>query len=449
MGLWSYAALGLRSLRGRAFRGDTVLMRLVPVLVLAPLLALQAAAAELPKAQQELVKSMTHWALVCRPDSADPRMQDLAGRLGELRARADKPLPPQGEQALQKDFNAWKDELSALLYESAGDAKLDQAGFRRQLEQGVHGLGIIAEDSHVTQQDLKQVRAQMKTLRRVMGPVAANYYFDRARNQGSVGVLAAARAEGTQGTAKFFAGYTGQARVLHPDQAGPVPLEYANYQPASASGWSLKGVISSVSSTARRYAGKVADSIVTFAHKYGIDERLEAAFVWVESAFNPHAKSGAGAMGLGQLMPGTARGLGVHNAYDIDQNLRGSASFVKSLLNQFSTPDELRYTRGLYAFGKTRVQRGEDPDRVWREIFSKTPLGVKNAIAAYNAGAGAITYYAHGDYMNLPRKRTAAAEREGRGYWQTIHYVPAVLRRYFDLYLKTPDDPAGPALFSA
>lgn len=466
MGLWSYGEVGLRSLRGRAVRGDTIAMNVLS-LVLAAALAAPAHAAEapapgmsapektgseapaLPKAQQELAKSMTHWALVCPPDAADPRLRDLAERLGALRARADQPLDAPGTQALQKDFNAWKDKLAALLSADSSDAKMTPAQFRSQLEKGVAGLAAIAEDSHISAQDRRKASAQIDTLRRVIGPVAANYYYDHTESRGGVGVIAQARAQGAAGTAKFFKGYTGQARVLNPAQAGPVPLELASYQPQSASGWSLKGVIDSVSSTARRYAGKVAQAIVDVSHKYGIDERLQAAFVWVESAFNPRAKSGAGAMGLGQLMPGTARSLGVRNPYDINQNLRGSASFVKSLLGQFSTPDELRYTQGLYAWGKIRVQRGESADKVWHDVFAKTPLGVKNAIAAYNAGSGAITSYAHGNYMNLPRKRTAAAQRNGEGYWQTVNYVPAVLRRYFEIYLHTPTERGGPSIFQA
>jgi soluble lytic murein transglycosylase-like protein len=394
--------------------------------------------------QKELLASMAHWALLCRPDSADPAMRGLAARLGALRQRVDQPLDNGQLSSVHNDFEAWKSDLSKLLYASS-DRKLDEAAFRGDLEKGVHALSVIAEDSHVSAQDLKKVKAQMGTLKRAVGPVAASYYFDRARSQGGVGVLAAARSQGTAGAEKIFAnyqfrGYTGTPRVLNPSQSGSVPLQYVDYKPETASGWSLKGLISSVSSTARRYAGKVADSIVNFSRKYGVDERLQTALVWVESHFNPGATSGAGAMGLGQLMPGTAAGLGVRNSYDIDQNLRGSASYLKSLLNQFSNANEMRYTQGLYAWGKNRVQSGQSEDAVWQDIFAKTPLGIKNAIAAYNAGGGAVRYYAHNDYRNLIRV--------GKGYAETINYVPAVLRRYFDVYLKTPTDKGGPQLFS-
>jgi soluble lytic murein transglycosylase-like protein len=418
-----------------------------------PVVAL--AAVEQSPRQQAIVKSLTHWALICPPDSEDPAMQDLARQLGALRKTGDAPMTEEGVQDLQTRFDGWKDALAHKLHTSS--SQTDEQAFRRDLEAGVQDLAALAEKTHISAEDAKKARKELATLRKAIGPLAANYFFDRAKTQGSVGLLAAARAEGASGNAKIFTNYrytnyVGTPRVLRPGDNGAVPLELASYtetQPTSASSWSLSSVISSVSGTAKRYAGKVSDAIVNFSHQYGIDDRLEAAFVWVESAFNPHATSGSGAMGLGQLMPGTAAGLGVHNAYDIDQNIRGSASFIKTLLAKFATPDEIRYTQGLYAYGKTRVERGESADQVRRDVFAKTPLGVKNAIAAYNAGAGAITVYAKGNYENLPRSYSREAEASGKGYWQTIHYVPAVLNRYFDIYLKTPTEQGGPSIFTA
>ncbi|HXT19219.1 MAG TPA: transglycosylase SLT domain-containing protein, partial [Thermoanaerobaculia bacterium] len=65
------------------------------------------------------------------------------------------------------------------------------------------------------------------------------------------------------------------------------------------------------------------DWIHQHADLHGVDPRLVQAIVQVESGYNARARSRTGAVGLMQLMPGTARGLQVGNRYDAEQNIRG------------------------------------------------------------------------------------------------------------------------------
>ena len=73
-----------------------------------------------------------------------------------------------------------------------------------------------------------------------------------------------------------------------------------------------------------------------YAQEYGVDEDLVWAVMRQESGFNPGAVSPKGAVGLMQLMPGTAAQLGVSNPYDVEQNVAGGVKYLEQCLNQFN-----------------------------------------------------------------------------------------------------------------
>ena len=98
-----------------------------------------------------------------------------------------------------------------------------------------------------------------------------------------------------------------------------------------------------------------ADAIRAASIEYGVDEAFLRAIIHAESAFNPRALSLKGAQGLMQLMPGTASDMGVLDAFNSDQNIRGGARYLSVLLHDFSGSERL--AAAAYNAGPGAVQR--------------------------------------------------------------------------------------------
>ena len=121
---------------------------------------------------------------------------------------------------------------------------------------------------------------------------------------------------------------------------------------------------------------EIENLIDKYSEKNGLDADFVKAVIKQESGFNPNATSHCGAMGLMQLMPSTAEGLGVTNAYDVEQNIMGGTKYLKGLMDRFDNNKSL-------------------------------------ALAAYNAGPNAVKKYG-----GIPP------------YQETQNYVKRVLNNY-------------------
>jgi soluble lytic murein transglycosylase-like protein len=130
----------------------------------------------------------------------------------------------------------------------------------------------------------------------------------------------------------------------------------------------------------RQRAAAFAELIDRAARREALHPALLRAVVTVESAFDPHAVSRAGAQGLMQLHPATARRYGVLDPFDPEENLRGGARYLSDLLKRYNNDLEL-------------------------------------ALAAYNAGEDAVERYG----------------RKVPPFRETREYVPAVMRLYAKL----------------
>ncbi|MDR3134678.1 MAG: lytic transglycosylase domain-containing protein [Deltaproteobacteria bacterium] len=91
------------------------------------------------------------------------------------------------------------------------------------------------------------------------------------------------------------------------------------------------------------------------SNTYKVDQALITAIVKAESAFDPNAVSWAGARGLMQLMPATARMMGVKDSFDPEQNIMGGTRYLRMMLNRFS--GNVILAVAAYNCGPERVAR--------------------------------------------------------------------------------------------
>lgn len=157
----------------------------------------------------------------------------------------------------------------------------------------------------------------------------------------------------------------GQPRsVDHPRATVPTPLAPTPSSPSHTDVIEISPAVTRRMTTdpspakGDRQKAKIARSIENAARQFDLAPELLHAVVKAESDYQVRAVSPAGAQGLMQLMPATAAELGVEDPFDIEQNIRGGARYLRRMLDRFD--------------GKLRL-----------------------ALAAYNAGPGAVSKYAN------------------------------------------------------
>ena len=98
-----------------------------------------------------------------------------------------------------------------------------------------------------------------------------------------------------------------------------------------------------------------ANEIAIAAQEFGVDPALVRAVIHAESAFNESALSPAGAQGLMQLMPATAAELGVRNAMEATDNIRGGVNYLAQMIQRFG--GDIRLATAAYNAGPGAVGR--------------------------------------------------------------------------------------------
>ncbi len=119
------------------------------------------------------------------------------------------------------------------------------------------------------------------------------------------------------------------------------------------------------------HTSEIEESITRAAAKYDLPEHLIRAIIQAESSFRVHAVSPAGAQGLMQLMPQTARELGVTDPFDVAQNIDGGARYFRRMLDMFD--NDLKQALAAYNAGPGTVRRfnGDVPYRETQNYIAR------------------------------------------------------------------------------
>jgi soluble lytic murein transglycosylase-like protein len=233
-------------------------------------------------------------------------------------------------------------------------------------------LGAVRATVQTSARQLAPARVQRATLAAVRGsaqttarlPLAAadagtpGQWSYRESHDGTAMAAAAAAAPGN----RVLRGAV--YRVVQKDGS----VEYTNLRPAGQHGRAVTMLFSYIATCAACnihstiHWGSVplnltayADAIRSASLEYGVNEAFLRAIIHAESAFNPRAMSLKGAQGLMQLMPSTASDMGVLDAFDSAQNIRGGARYLSLLLHDFNGNERL--AAAAYNAGPAAVQR--------------------------------------------------------------------------------------------
>jgi hypothetical protein len=167
------------------------------------------------------------------------------------------------------------------------------------------------------------------------------------------------------------------------------------------------------------------DLVITHASNQGLRPELVRAVIQVESGFNPRARSPKGAMGLMQLMPATARALGVTRPYDPDDNIRGGTRYLRILLDRYQGDERLALA--AYNAGSGAVDRfggAVPPYRETKEYVRKVAVAADGTRAGRAAGPppGKIVIFKTLEVVEgrvIPRYST---EQPTAGTWEVVKH---------------------------
>lgn len=288
-----------------------------------------------------------------------------------------------GETVFSSTADGYSDCRKVASYSNAaaGPARRAAAPKRVASLAGVHGW----VQTTARQVSLAEVQGTVQTTARVV-PTGKWDYRD-----GMTATAAATAADRVLRGAVY--------RVIKPDGS----IEYTNVNPGRGRGGAVTMLFTYIATCVacnlhstidwnrvRLNLTAYAAAIRAASAESGVDEAFLRAVIHAESAFNPNALSLKGAQGLMQLMPGTASDMGVLDAFDAGQNIRGGARYLAQLLRIFGGNEQL--AAAAYNAGPGAVQRYNGvPPYAETQVYVKRVGELRRRYGAAVHGAMAAT----------------------------------------------------------
>jgi len=173
------------------------------------------------------------------------------------------------------------------------------------------------------------------------------------------------------------------------------------------------------------------DHILAASGRHGISQELIRAIIQVESQFDRLAVSTAGARGLMQLMPATARSMGVGDSFDARQNIFGGARYLRQLLGMYG--GDVSLTAAAYNAGEGAVARynGIPPFKETQNYVRKVNAILGDVGEAVAAEIPAL-FIAPGEGTRTPRTPERSASAAGRAKTPAMKAGPRIYYRWKD-----------------
>jgi soluble lytic murein transglycosylase-like protein len=269
-------------------------------------------------------------------------MKKASGRYKVIR----QDLKPQKEtQAASSDFNGILSTFKkpSRQLEPKTTKGLSVAGYRLHPVAPAYNSIALPADSQSSPDPSRGVTAYKEASEYLLGPETQNTQLEAGAND----------------------------RTQRAEQSGSSDSQ-GMLSPASGKG------LSQIRSSANSH--KIEKAIQAAATQYQLSPKLIKGVIKAESDYDANAVSPAGAKGLMQLMPGTARDLGVKNPFDIQQNIDGGVRYLKKMMDMFG--GDVRQALSAYNAGPDTVKRynGNVPYRETRQYVNRVMNHTKTAV---------------------------------------------------------------------